>query len=903
MMEKIIPVGSWDFHMEPTALVKVASFGLRGGDRQAFLVKRAADHVFADLIDKIALHPGDIPIHTIAIGATEGFGCNRNGDGFNEATCRKQAHTFVGKPLKEWDKNADAHNGARFFRHHKNKVPAESYGYVKAAAYNERMRRIELLLIANGTKEAAERNGGFVIPDSTREILENDGEMPGSMACFTDPDYPILTRERGYVPIASIKIDDYVWTHKGRWRRVTELRRRQYTGEVFEFQVNGHPFPLELTAAHPMWSKVFTGSRELGSVKAKARRYFNDPVAFEQQPADWHEASQLGKGDRFFHRPVGNYTGYGQIASPDLAAIMGYYLAEGSFSYNGDKACTVEFTCNLDDSAIRVIPRIAARLWPDITVNIDPKENSEAACALKIHSTTIAEFLRKQVGRGCKSKVIPPEIFNASREVKLAFLGAWLDGDGWLDKKGMHWSTSNIGLVLQGRDLLISLGIEASIYKIDHAKCATSGHAGSGLEYTLNVSHLDAWPFHEYSWKAADYPTPKLSRKQPPCLRRCLDGSYAIRIKEVKSRFVSDVTVYNFEVEEDESYSAAGLISHNCKVAYDTCQICFNKAATRAQYCTSDTCISPHDGFRGLGCRYGLTKLASNGRQQYVENPNALFFDWSEVTRPADRSAYGGLASYLTKAASAGMALGGAELAELYASQNGYGFTFNWEAGRDKIAYQRQLVQNLAAIERDVEAHPTAADFAASRAFSPSMQPPVDVSLLGKVGSVKLASGLKAMADCKALLTLPDFLRLVSGVSGEKIATYVAEVSRYLPGIYNRLAVDSDLDQQLRANPFVVGEGLPSRELRDFAAKTASTRGCAPFAMQYRVQLSAIRNEPARVKFASSALVKTAAADEPGAYLARQFALYKVAFLTAQDSQESELPLTSRMVVLQNYVV
>lgn len=839
--------------------------------------------------------------HTYSGPNVDSHNCNRNGDGFNEDTCRKQAATFVGRPLKDWVKDAETHNGARFFRHHKNKDPEQSYGYVKAAAYNERMRRIELLLIANGTKEAAERNGGFVIPDSTRQILESNGEMPGSMACFTDPDYPILTRDRGYVPISQIRVGDFVWTHRGRWRRVTELRRRQYTGEVFKFHVNGHPFPLELTATHPMWAKVFTGSREVSSIKAKARRYFQDPGEFERKPADWHEAKDIGRGDLFFHRPVTSFTGYGRIASTDLAAVMGYYLAEGSFGYNGDKACTIEFTCNLDDSALRVIPQIAARLWPDVTVNIEPKENSDAACVLKIHSTKIAEFLRKQLGAGCKSKLIPPEIFNASRDVKLSLLGAWLDGDGWVDKKGLHWSTASYNLVLQGRDLLAALGISASIYKIDHANCETSGHPGSGIEYVLNLSHLDAWNLSEYSWKVAAYPSPKLSRRQPPRLRLCPDGSYALRIRDVESRFVSDVTVYNFEVEEDESYSAAGLISHNCKVAYDVCQTCFNKAATRAQYCTADTCINPYDGFRGLGCRYGLTKLAGNGRQQFVENPRAVFFDWSEVTRPADRNAFGGIASYLTKAASEGLVLGGAALAELYARDNGYEIGYEWTVPRSKLAWQRQLVSNLARIENELETRPSSQDYTTARAFRPSLQPPVDFSPLGKVGAAKAASGLSALYSRKALLSLPDFLQVVSGVSGEKIATHVAVVSRHLPGVFNRLAADPSLDQYLQANPFV-GEGLPSNEQRKFAAKVAETRGCTLSAVQERLQRSALRGEAPVTKLASSALVKTSAADEPGEYLARQFALYKVAFLTSQDPQDPGFPLTSRMVVLQNYV-
>src|SRR5690606_27034345 len=103
----------------------------------------------------------------------------------------------------------------------------------------------------------------------------------------------------------------------------------------------------------------------------------------------------------------------------------------------------------------------------------------------------------------------------------------------------------------------------------------------------------------------------------------------------------------------------------------------------------------------------------------------------------------------------------------------------------------------------------------------PSMQPPVDFSHLGKVGAAKTASGLHALAARQVLLTVPDFMRLL-GVGGEKVAAYSEYVSRHLPGIYNRLAADPNLDSQLRANAFNVEGRLPSREQRDFAAKTAS---------------------------------------------------------------------------------
>jgi hypothetical protein len=168
-MFKIVTVGSWDFDMPAVEMVKVSSRGLRGHDRKQFLEKRGGDHVFADMLEKIALKPGDIPIHLLAIGSTEAYGPNRNGDGFKEATNEKTHDRFV--------------KFARYYRHHKNKDPEKSYGVVKLSAYNKPMRRIELFLLGNATKEAAYRNGGLVVPATTRERFENGEDVPFSMAC------------------------------------------------------------------------------------------------------------------------------------------------------------------------------------------------------------------------------------------------------------------------------------------------------------------------------------------------------------------------------------------------------------------------------------------------------------------------------------------------------------------------------------------------------------------------------------------------------------------------------------------------------------------------------------------------------------------------------------------------
>jgi len=163
---KIITPGSQNFGEPAMQQIKVARSGLRGSDLDAF-VKRAS----VQFIDKMAsLHfgPGEVPVHLIAVGATEFYGPNRNGDGFKEATCRIWHPTFE--------------KYARWFRNHDNKDVAKGRGIIRATSYNEPMHRIELLVGLNGTKEAADRNHGL-IADEEMEKLAKGEDIPVSMAC------------------------------------------------------------------------------------------------------------------------------------------------------------------------------------------------------------------------------------------------------------------------------------------------------------------------------------------------------------------------------------------------------------------------------------------------------------------------------------------------------------------------------------------------------------------------------------------------------------------------------------------------------------------------------------------------------------------------------------------------
>jgi intein/homing endonuclease len=500
---------------------------------------------------------------------------NRNGDGFPKSANEKYHHTFV--------------KHAKWYHNHKNKphLGHPDYGFVKLSAYNPEMHRVELVVGIDEKKD----------PDSIQKLASGQ-DIPVSMACVTDPDYPVLTNN-GYKPISGVTTEDVVLTHTGKWHKVKQLNRRKYTGDLITFSVNGLPMPLEVTADHMMFSKVFSGSRTVDAVKAKAGRYFKDPDSFDKEPAGWAHAEHVQVGDRFFYQPITNRPGYAAIDDINLARLLGYYTAEGSLQYNKDRACSVVFTCNMDDMAVRELPVIVNDLNVGTHCTMRPRRNSAAALEVGVHSTGLAELVRRIAGVGCRGKVVPPEIFNSGADVKLAYVGSWHEGDGWSDKKGVHWSTASHTLALECRDILISVGIPSSIYKIDHASCETSGHAGSGVEYTVNVSWHDAAPLVKWSHKAADseYSVTGVDRRRPPTMRECLDGRYAYRVKDTQVRHVEDVQTYNIEVEEDESYLLAGLISHNCRVPFDVCTVCQNKAKNPSEYCfLPGTYVTMHDG-------------------------------------------------------------------------------------------------------------------------------------------------------------------------------------------------------------------------------------------------------------------------------------------------------------------
>lgn len=171
-MLKIFSPTDWDFGEEPADIIRMTRDGRLVGKDAQILTKRASEE-FVDLAKRVKIAKDEVPIHVIAMGSTEYYGANRNGDGFKEAALKKYHDTFEKK--------------SKWYRDHKNKDPKKSYGVVKMSYYNPEMHRVELLVALNAEKSAAERNGGFVA-DRELEKLAKGQDLAASMSCRIDHD-------------------------------------------------------------------------------------------------------------------------------------------------------------------------------------------------------------------------------------------------------------------------------------------------------------------------------------------------------------------------------------------------------------------------------------------------------------------------------------------------------------------------------------------------------------------------------------------------------------------------------------------------------------------------------------------------------------------------------------------
>lgn len=592
MASKIITLDEHFYTGEPTVQL-VSTWGRNGRLlRESTSLHKVAsvNSPALDYIQTVEPEPGRSIVLVVGLGDHETYGPNRNGDGFpSEAIAGKISDD------QTLDKHYKSYEDALVFEHHANTDPEKAIGRVKKAFWNPHMRRVEVLEDFDHSKA----------PHLLEKIASGE-KVAKSMGCV--PAGTMITTAYGRVPVEDIAVGDKVITHRGREQMVTELHRRAYRGKLYS--VRTAVSTVITTTEHPF--AVLPAEEVLEP--APSGKYFRRRPLSDIDPhhVHWISAEALETG-MFLVTPFDAEVE--ETLTTEQCRFLGYYAAEG-YTYHSSGSGVV-FTHHEENVVGDNVNKLGESLG--YTTTQHKHSASNAAKVTRLASADMARLCDTHVVKGAHQKKLSLALMRQPKEQQLAFLGAYINGDGGAKTTGDYYiSTCNKELAHQ----LQTIGFRCGLY----SKINTLRHKPSSVvkkhttEYQVSFTRKGSSIIAPYTVKVAAH-----QMKGPTTGPFIVGNAVVSRIKDI-SVLDADGDVYNFEVDEDESYVADGIATHNCRIKYDVCTICGNRAKTRADYCDH--------------LKYEMNKIYPNGKQAAALNPSPDFFDSSWVIRPADRTGY-----------------------------------------------------------------------------------------------------------------------------------------------------------------------------------------------------------------------------------------------------------------------
>jgi ribonucleoside-diphosphate reductase alpha chain len=405
-------------------------------------------------------------------------------------------------------------------------------------------------------------------------IWTNFGTTRGlGISCVTGDTW-INTKHGGGKQARDIVIGDEVLTHKGRYRKVTAVIPTENRGNIYDLKVANRMTSLNITENHLVltnlgWVRVdeLDPERHLVAInrelEAVEERYTIDLEGYAGYETLEKEGRLYKQGATTVRRDrqvdvVANHAAPIRLNEFDeeLAWAFGLWFAEGSLTVNSHKTPNgIRITVNDKDE------KAEAARWLEIMTrrfglggngyDSSNTRNGKTASwhTVNLNSGVIGRFFAS-FGKGCKDKLIPEWVIDSSAPVLRAFLAGMLLGDGKPTKNGGNSLTvANPKMLLQVYQIALKLGEPVSLQMQEKAGVLST------TRFVYNIR------FRDYA---------RADRNGKNKANNAISFSDGLAYAPIRHLVLTDKveTVYDFTVEEDHSFSAAGVVVHNCFGTY-----------------------------------------------------------------------------------------------------------------------------------------------------------------------------------------------------------------------------------------------------------------------------------------------------------------------------------------------
>ena len=362
----------------------------------------------------------------------------------------------------------------------------------------------------------------------------------GGFPCFTAG--TLVTTSKGLVKIEDIKTGDLVMTHTHTFKPVV-IPMRKVADHYNIVKIQGS-HELRVTDEHPFYVRKMKHS--FSNIKRTQIRSFSEP--------SWVDCKDLQKND-FIGVPLNQKNIVPEFSSDlDFWYMVGRYVADGYSSTEnlqqrgGGKTRRVYktiITCGKHEEVIcdRILNKTSYNFCKSI----------ERTSIKYTISNKDLWFFIQNFKRGAENKEIPSFLFDAPKDIIKSFINGYVSGDGcFINNSKPKGNKDTIQITTVSEKLAYGViqliqkayNVQPSIVKNKVAPTTTiEGRVVNQKPFYIVRFKYYKDKFSKYFEENGFIWTPFKSR---------------VRVEEA-------VPVFNFEVEEDNSYCVNNLIVHNCQ--------------------------------------------------------------------------------------------------------------------------------------------------------------------------------------------------------------------------------------------------------------------------------------------------------------------------------------------------
>lgn len=392
------------------------------------------------------------------------------------------------------------------------------------------------------------------------------------ISCVTGDTW--INTDKGGKRAKDIQLGDMLLTHKGRFRPVTNIIPTKDRSDIWNLRVYNRSSDLFITGDHLVltnlgWVRVDELDKKvhLVAINSKIEQVVRDkkytidlkgytPYNFILEEGRIKKDFDSSFDNKKLRRRNASDTHVTYYSTPfekveldlDLAWFIGLWFAEGSVSRNSKyEPNGIKFTLNQKDERLakKVMQVANSKFGLNATIReVFARGGKSSWLEVTINSKIIGNLFAS-FGNGCKNKKLPDWIMNANNDIIYQVFEGILTGDGCLKGDHIDLAMANPDLVLQVYNLALRLNYNVRLnmtgkvkYKNETLPC-----------YSVTIKNF-----------RGDKPTSNVGYQTD-------DGLIYSKILELyKTDKVEDV--YDFTVDEDHSFSCAGVVVHNCFGSY-----------------------------------------------------------------------------------------------------------------------------------------------------------------------------------------------------------------------------------------------------------------------------------------------------------------------------------------------